>query len=180
MKTLFILIVIALLFQGCKKEEKEIITKENNEEDTTQSEITITDESFIDDPFQFGKVTEDNLRNTFKDLKIEKEPIKNVHVKNQIDSILSIKVYNSEFVLYKLPHEQFLETAVVRDENIRLNKDIHIGMTKDQFKEKFDELKDHKNIPSRILIGRKETQEYLIFSFSKNRLKEIEYNGYVD
>ncbi len=180
MKTFFIIIIIALLFHGCKKEEKEIITKENNEEDNTLSELTISDSSFIDNPFQFGKVTEDNLRSEFKDLKIEREPIKNVHVKNQIDSILSIKVDNSEFVLYKLPHEQFLESAVVRDENIRLNKDIHVGMTKDQFKEKFEELKDRKHIPSRILVGRKETQEYLIFSFSNNRLKEIEYNGYVD
>lgn len=180
MKTFVIILIIALLFNGCKKEEKEILTKENKEGDTTQTELTISDENLIDNPFQFGKVTEDNLRSEFKDLKIQREPIRNVHVKDQIDSILSIKINNSEFVLYKLPDEQFLESAVVRDANIKLNKDIHVGMTKDQFKEKFDELKTMKHIPSRILVGRKDTQEYLIFSFSNKKLKEIEYNGYVD
>jgi hypothetical protein len=53
-------------------------------------------------------------------------------------------------------------------------------MTKEQFKEKFDSLRGRKFIPSKISVGRKETQEYLIFTFSGNQLKEIEYNGYVD
>ena len=180
MKTFFIIISVAILLQGCKKEEKEILTKENVEDDTTQTELTISDENFIDKPFQFGKVTVENLRNEFKNLKILREPIKNVHVKDQVDSILTIKIGNSEFILYKLPEQQFLENAIIMDGNIKLNKDIHVGMTKEEFKEKFEELKSKKSIPSRILVGRKETQEYLIFSFKNNRLKEIEYNGYVD
>ncbi len=180
MKILFIIIVIAFAFQDCKKEEKEILTKENNEIDTSQTELTVIDENFIDNPFQFGKVTVDNLQSKFNNLKILKEPIKNMHIKNQVDSILTIKINNSEFILYKLPKEQFLESAVIKDKNILLSKDIHIGMTKNQFKEKFDALKGREYIPSKVSIGRKETQEYLIFTFSGNRLKEIEYNGYVD
>ncbi|MEJ2616546.1 MAG: hypothetical protein P8Z35_16440, partial [Ignavibacteriaceae bacterium] len=80
----------------------------------------------------------------------------------------------------KLPKEQYLESAVIKDENILLNKDIHVGMTKQEFKEKFNALKERKYIPSKISIGRKETQEYLVFTFSGNHLKEIEYSGYVD
>ncbi len=180
LKILFIIFIIAFTFQACKKEEKEILTKENNEIDTTQTELTVIDENFIDNPFQFGKVTIENLQKTFKDLKIQGEPIKNLHVKNQVDSILTIKIRDSEFVLYKLPKEQYLESAVIKDKNIVLNKDIHVGMTKQEFKEKFDALKGRKYIPSKVSIGRKETQEYLVFNFSGGHLKEIEYNGYVD
>ena len=180
MKIFFIAFVLALVFQDCKKEEKEILTKEKNDIDTTQTELTVIDENLIDNPFPFGKVTVDRLKDEYKDLKIQKEPIKNLHVKNQVDSILTIKVDNSEFILYKLPKEQYLESAVIRDKTIVLNKDIHVGMTKEQFKEKFDSLRGRKFIPSKISVGRKETQEYLIFTFSGNQLKEIEYNGYVD
>lgn len=181
MKIFFlIIIVLAFTLQDCKKEEKEILTKKNNEPDTEQTELTVIDESFIDNPFQFGKVTVNNLRNEFKNIKILKEPVKNLHVKNQIDTILTITVNNSEFILYKLPKEQFLESAVIKDGNILLYKGIHVGMTKDQFKEVFDSLKGKEFIPSKVVVGRKETQEYLIFTFSNNRLKEIEYNGYVD
>jgi hypothetical protein len=179
-KTFLIFIVVAFAFQGCKKEEKEILTKENSEIDTTQTELTIVDENFIDNPFQFGKVTVNNLQNTFKDLEIQREPIKNLHVKNQVDSILTIRIKNSEFILYKLPKEQYLESAVIKDKNIMLNNDIHIGMTKQEFKEKFEVLKDRKHIPSKVSIGRKETQEYLTFIFGGNLLKKIEYSGYVD
>ena len=179
-KIFFIVFVLAFTLQDCKKEEKEILTKGNNEIDTAQTELTIVDESFIDNPFKFGKVTVNNLQNTFKDLKIKKEPIKNLHIKNQVDSILTIKINNSEFILYKLPREQFLESAVIKDQNIILNKDIHVGMTKQEFKEKFDTLKGRKYIPSKVSIGRKETQEYLIFNFSGNHLRDIEYSGYVD
>jgi hypothetical protein len=179
-KIFLIVIVVAFTFQDCKKEEKEILTKVNNEIDTTQTELTIVDESFIDNPFKFGKVTVNNLQNTFRNLKIQRQPIKNIHVKNQVDSILTIKISNSEFILYKLPKEQFLESAVIKDKNIVLNKDIHVGMTKQEFKKKFDALKERKYIPPKISIGRKETQEYLIFTFGGNLLKEIEYSGYVD
>lgn len=181
MKIFFLVIVIvAFSLQDCKKEEKEVLTKKNNEADTTQTELTVIDESFIDNPFQFGKVTVNNLQNEFKNIKIQKEPIKNLHIKNQIDSIVTVTVNNSEFILYELPQEQFLEGAVIKDKNILLNKDIHVGITKDQFKDKFDSLRGKKYIPSKVLVGRKETQEYLIFTFSGNRLKEIEYTGYVD
>ena len=179
-KIFFIIFVITFTFQDCKKEEKEILTKEKSGIDTTQAELTIVDESLIDNPFKFGKVTVDNLKNEFKNMEIQREPIKNLHVKNQVDSILTIKVNKSEFILYKLPKEQYLESAVIRDKNILLNKDIHIGMSKEQFKAKFDSLKGRKYIPSKISVGRKETQEYLIFTFSGDHLKEIEYTGYVD
>ncbi len=179
-KIFLIILVLAFTFQDCKKEEKEILTKENSKIDTTQTEFTFADESFIDNPFKFGKVTVDNLQSAFKNLKIQREPIKNLHVKNQVDSILTVKIDNSEFILYKLPKEQYLESAVIKDKNIMLNKDIHVGMTIQEFKEKFDALKRRKFIPPKISIGRKETQEYLIFTFSGNYLKEIEYNGYVD
>jgi hypothetical protein len=183
MKILFLILLGSLLFSSCRKDEKEILTKEEKYEnpiDTVQGEITIIDESFIDKPFQFGEVTEDKLKQEFKNLEIKAEPIKNLHVRNQVDSILTITINNSEFILYKLPKEQFLESAVIKDGNIVLGKDIHVGMTKDQFKDKFDDLKDRKYIPSKISVGRKETQEYLVFTFKDNKLKEIEYNGYVD
>lgn len=180
MKTISLILAAALIFSSCKKEEKEILTKENRDEDDTSTELTIVDEDFIDNPFEFGKVTVDNLRHEFTNIKIEREPIKNLHIKNQIDSILTVRINNSEFILYKLPKEQFLESATIRDKDIKLNKDIHVGITKEQFKEKFDSLRGKKSLPSKILVGRKETQEYLIFTFSNNRLKEIEYNGYVD
>ena len=179
-KIFFIVFFLIFTFQDCKKEEKEVLTKDNNEIDTTQTELTLIDENFIDNPFQFGKVTVNNLQNTFKNLKIQREPIKNLHVKNQVDSILTIKFDNSEFILYKLPKEQYLESAVIKDKQIMLNKNIHVGMTKKEFKEKFDALKGRKYIPAKVSIGRKETQEYLIFNFSGNYLKEIEYSGYVD
>ena len=183
MKTLYIMLFAAIIFSSCRKDEKEILTKEQRYEnpiDTAQGELAIIDEGFIDHPFQFGEVSEENLKHEFNNLEIKAAPIENMHVKNQVDSILTIKSGNSEFIIYKLPAEQFLESAVIRDKNILFYKDIHVGMTKDQFKDKFDDLKGRKYIPSKITVGRKETQEYLVFTFDHGELKEIEYNGYVD
>jgi hypothetical protein len=179
----FIVFLLCIGFLSCRHKEVKnlaIEKKPSAKIDSLSSELTIVDEKFLDNPFQFGKVTVENLRDQFENLKIEKAPVKNVHIKNQIDSILAVKVNHSEFVLYKLPKIQYLESAVVRDENIRFSRDINVGMSKDDFKIKFESLRKREEIPSKIIIGRKDSQEYLIFTFTDGRLAKVEYTGYVD
>jgi hypothetical protein len=181
MKTILAVLIAVLIFSSCKEDKQETITKEQNvNADTLQNEISIADEDLINNPFQFGKVSLNILEKEFDNVKVQAKPIKNSYIKNQTDSIFVVKINNSEFVIYKLPDIQYLESALIRDKNILLNRNIHTGMREDEFKQKFDELRDRKYIPKKIIVRRKESQEYLLFSFKNKLLKEIEFVGYVD
>jgi hypothetical protein len=182
MKAILFVIITVSLFSSCKEDKKEISTKEKStgETDTLQSELSITDENLMNNPFQLGEVNLDKLKREFTNVKIQARPIKNSYIKNQTDSIFVVKINHSEFVIYKLPKAQYLESALIKDRSILLNRNIYVGMSENEFKQRFDALRDRKYIPLKIIVERKESREYLIFTFENNALKEVEFAGYVD
>lgn len=185
MKYLFILLLFSIAFISCEQNAQEK-TKNNSEikedkKDSTERDLSILDEEFINHPFEFGDVKIRNLKRSFnKYIKIEKQLTGNIHVKNQTDTLFTIKIKSSTFIIYKIPNQQFLESAEINDEIIKLNRNIFVGISKENFKEKFNELKNKKNIPDSVTVQGEDAEGYLIFTFKNNILNKIEFVGYVD
>lgn len=183
MKYCFVAAFLFLGFISCKNIEEKTEIKNKTEElpEESGNEIFIIDVDFINNPFEFGRVNLQVLKKIFgKDRKIKKEPIENLHVEGQTDTLFTVNIKNSQFIIYKIPDNQFLESAEIKDSLIKLNRNIHTGILKKDFKEKFIELKKLNNIPDTVTIQGEDAEGYLIFTFKDNLLNKIEFVGYVD
>lgn len=183
MKYLLFILFLSIAFVSCRKNSE---TKDElkNDEDTSQineNEISIIDSDFINNPFEFGRIDIQTLKKAFgKECKIKKEPVENIHVEGQIDTVYTVDIKNSQFIIYKIPDNQFLESAEINDSLIMLKRNIRTGILKKDFKEKFIELQNIKNLPDTITVQGEDAEGYLIFTFKNNFLNKIEFVGYVD
>jgi hypothetical protein len=161
--------------------EKPMLSNNSLNADSTAVDSSIVDSEFVKKPFDLDTLTINNLRKLYsKFFSIKKEPIQNVHVKNQTDTLVTVRIKNSDFIFYRIPGQEFLESATIKDPLIKLSRNITIGMTAEQFKSRFEQLKQSQQLPPTLTVSGEEGDGYVVFTFDKKRLIKVEFFGYLD
>ena len=113
---------------------------------------------------------------------VKKQPIANRFIKNQTDTLITIKKNKSYICLYAVSREDkdFYQSAEIHDPLPIFQKDMHIGQSKKEIQALFPELKGNRAIPDFVKIGAGEAGDYLYLIFEKGILRRVEFKPYLD
>lgn len=134
-------------------------------------------------PFLTDTISVDAIKILFgKEYQISKKAVPNRFIKNQIDTLVTVRKGKSYIRLYAVSGENkcFYEAAEIQDALPLLQKSIKVGQTKEEIKRVFPALTKTRIIPDYIEIAAGEGTDYLYLIFSNNRLRKVEYHPYLD
>ena len=157
--------------------ENKKIAKTKTEEEKAELESTFVSEPYLEnDSLTF--TLKSNLEKIALDSKFEiyKKPIKNRHLDNLFDTIVTRTYKNTELTSYKAESKEWVYKAKIGDADFELNEFIKIG-TKEYVLEK--SLAKVINNDT-LKIGNLEQTSVFNLIFESGILKSIEYDGYLD
>jgi len=144
---------------------------------TTVETSPLSQEDFLQCPFGFLE----NIKN-FSELKspkfhVQKLLRKNKHYPSKTDTIYQFTYKNSEVFFYKTHNgKEFLLAGKIVNKQIELKNDIHVGISKEDFINRFSEdLQINSDSLQMVGDGTKYT-----FVFDKKKLKRIHIDNYFD
>lgn len=138
---------------------------------------TIKTHQFVVKPFNNEITSAFLINNYWWRKRVHKEPVKNPH-NNQVDTIINVKIGQSEFRFYKTPNRELFFYADVRNRRIKPNYNVHIGMHKEELKHLFVDVQAITENPSVITDSNQLSKCSL--HFRRNRLKRIIIEYYID
>jgi hypothetical protein len=152
------------------------------DEEGRRRQLTITDKDFAGNTFPDGRITLEYLKRNFKDYEVvNREPFQNRHVQGQVDTIYTVRAAGgSSFRIYKLPEESLLERAEIVSSEIRMNRDVRVGMTTNNFLAAFPQVNERLAENARVTVKGDITPVEIDLYFADNRLQRVIYKGYVD
>jgi hypothetical protein len=150
-----------------------------------QSQIdTLTIEHDIaHQPFLLDTISLEAIKSLFgQGWVIQKRPVRNRFVKNQTDTLITIKKDKSYICLYAVSKadKNFYQSARIQDPLPIFQNDLHIGQSKKEIQALFPELKAVAGIPDFIKFEAGEAGDYLYLFFEKGILKKVEFKPYLD
>jgi hypothetical protein len=168
MKLVFIFFIFLISFQSNGQENSFTY-----EADT----LVITKSDLLTNPFDLG----DNPRSflTKSASRIDKTPIGNLHLENQIDTIYSIHIQKDIFQIYKSQTNDILFDAIITSKNFPIHGILEIGMKKSKIKRNL-KINYKGECPDIVKITDFEYMSWLNLFFEKNRLKTIRYTANFD
>jgi hypothetical protein len=113
---------------------------------------------------------------------IKKQPVRNRFVRNQTDTLITIKKNRSYICLYAVSKEEknFYQSAEIRDPLPIFQKDLHIGQSKKEIQALFPELRTTRPLPDNVKIGAGEAGDYLYLFFENGILRKVAFKPYLD
>jgi hypothetical protein len=113
---------------------------------------------------------------------IKKQPVVNRFIRNQTDTLITIKKNHSYICLYAVSKadKNFYQSARIQDPLPIFQQDLHIGQSKKEIQALFPELKSARGIPDLVKIGAGEAGDYLYLFFEKGILRKVEFKPYLD
>jgi len=181
-KPLLITIIgILISLNSCKQTEpkkmEESESKVIMETKKETAESTSVEESYIEnDSLVIALKSELEKVALNKKFVIDKKPIKNRHVDNLTDTIVTRTYENTKLTSYKATSEEWIYTAKIENTEFELNDFIKVGTKKYVVEKSLA-----KGIQNDTLkIGNLEQTSVFNLIFESGILKMIEYDGYVD
>jgi hypothetical protein len=105
-----------------------------------------------------------------------KEPVKNRHLVNIVDTLIHLSKNNSQILIYKTYNKIILNSALIKDKSIGIGNYLKIGITKSQFLKKTG----IEMLSNKVRIGYLEGLQYFEFNFENKVLVSIKYFGNID
>ncbi|MFI5204004.1 MAG: hypothetical protein ACHQF2_05860 [Flavobacteriales bacterium] len=168
---LYTFIILALI--GCDRAPT--VEKEEKTQDVIQAIPYHVDDPFTYDAFYFPLTVED-LMSQYEQLKVTATPTTNIHEKSITDTILKLSMGKTEFVIYRAKHRDLFQSAYIVTDDVVLKNNVRVGITKEDFGKKMGlNITDDK-----IQIGDTENNSYWVFTFKRDKLAIIEFDGYID
>lgn len=180
------IIFCALLLLNCssKKAEKQIIPAAPKQNTYVPNLDTLTIEhEMAHQPFLTDTISVEAIKTLFgKQSQINKKPIKNRHIQDQMDTLITVKKGRSYVRLYVVSNADkcFYEAAEIQDALPILQKSIRIGQSKKDIQQEFPALAKATVIPDYIEIAAGEGTDYLYLIFQNDKLQKVEYHPYLD
>jgi hypothetical protein len=132
--------------------------------------------------------------------KVIKEIVANTHNHSLKDTIFHLCYQTTKIKVYKSQYNEFIFSAQIMDNQVKMRNDINIGMSKEEFWQKFDDLEKYKLQQGEIqIIGDDDNSSYILdlapniikisnmmstvdysFAFVDNRLAQVNMNVYMD
>ena len=177
-KQILITIGILILLNSCKQNEsKKTEVKTTVESIKVTPENPVVSDSFlVNDSLVFVLASKLEKVALNKKFVVLKKPIKNRHVENLIDTIVTRTFENTKLESYKVPSEEWIYKAIIENSDFELNDFIKVG-TKKYVVEKSLAIRIHTDI---LKIGNIEQTNVFILKFESGNLKIIEFDGYLD
>jgi hypothetical protein len=107
---------------------------------------------------------------------LKTQPIINKHYETIIDTIKTLTYDETKIYLYKASDREILYAAKIENSEFKFLDSISIGTKKINFEKRIQKVLE-SNI---IKIGNLEQTSVFIFKFENDKLKAIDYEGYVD
>lgn len=144
----------------------------------TSDSLVITDWEITNNPFDFGRDPLKEIIDNYNP-QISTTTYHNRHVDNQIDTSFTLKINDSYFRVYKVPSENFITEAYLKDENLKTRHGLKPGITKNQFKEIMNDF-ELTVIPDYVRLQSVEIPESFEIYFKDDKINTIKFNGYSD
>ena len=143
----------------------------------TQNPIPyLENDSFATNPFS-KRITIHNIEAEYGgSFELIKNPVTNTHSESVIDTIFNFIGSNTFIEIYKAESNEILKSVKISSGEIKLKRNIEVGMSKADFDLKFDTIIDSDIIQ----IGNLEQTAVLTFYFAEKKLNSIHYKGYVN
>ncbi len=180
----YLLIGLLTLFISCKEREK-VQMKVTEKKPMTelkgktnkigeQKKVTV---QYIENDSLLAKLISDLNRIALNQkFTSQKTPIKNRHVDDLTDTIITLTYDNTILELYKAESEKWIFNAKIKNAEFKLLDSINVYKSKSRIENIIgSELKSDS-----VKIGNLEQTSVFIFKFENGKLKVIEYQGYVD
>ncbi|TAH19338.1 MAG: hypothetical protein EAZ08_09215 [Cytophagales bacterium] len=162
------------------------------------SQISLAD--FDADPFGYEVTTTTLSDKLGKKFRILKEVIKNTHNSRIKDTIFHFSYQTTKLKVYKSQGNEMVFSAQITDNSIALRNQISVGMSREEFWQKFNDLERYKFQQGLIEInGDDEMNSYLLtiqpnlikvsnmmgtadytFAFVKDKLSQVNIDVYMD
>ncbi len=131
---------------------------------------------------------------------LRKEFIKNTHNQALVDTIFHFSSADSKLDIYKVQENEMLFSAKISDPAFSLRNGIRVGLSRNEFCNKFYELQRYRNrqglhiidapeamavyqleiLPDQIIISNDAATARYTFLFVQNRLAQIQIEFYLD
>lgn len=159
-----------------ESENKKIMEIKTEKEKVQPESIYVTELYFEND--SLTSTLKSNLEKIALDLKFEitKKPIKNRHVDNLVDTIVTRNYKGTKLTSYKAENEEWVYKAKIEETDFELNEFIKVGIKK-YIVEKSLAKEINKDT---LKIGNLEQTSVFNLIFEFGILKSIEYDGYLD
>jgi hypothetical protein len=149
----------------------------------TQADTLIIEHDIAHQPFLLDTISLEAIKSLFGEgWVIKKQPVRNRFIRNQTDTLITIRKNKSYICLYAVSKadKNFYQSARIQDPLPIFQKDLHIGQSKKEIQALFPELKTASGIPDFIKIGAGEAGDYLYLFFENDILRKVEFKPYLD
>ena len=149
------------------------------QEPVKPTEFTIVDPDYAWLPLVTGDLTWENIILEFpKPFTIEKEPIPNQLVPNQVDTLVTISRPQMNFRFYRSPERNIVIGGTITDSSLEFKKGIKVGMTKPAFALAFESI-DGTAFPDLVKISSKQQDRIISYFFQNDLLIRIEFTNFI-
>lgn len=171
MKLLY-LFCFGLLIISCGEKSKEIIQE-------TYPKLRL-ERGFaaLEDSFAINSIDLENFKTKYSNFQITKELRKNVFKDNLIDTLFHLTNGRDTFYVYESGPKKFLDGIRIHSNRFVFEKEIRLGITKNDFYHRFPALDSIKQKPDRVLIWMEMT--HLSFEFNADTLYEVDWSMIID
>ncbi len=187
-RTITIILIFVLLVNCSYKraDAKPVRAKKNNlvsEKYIPNPDTLAIENEIANQPFLTDTISVEAIKILFQNqFEITKKPIRNKFVKDQTDTLITIRKGKSYIRLYAVSQEAkcFYEAAEIADAFPVLQKSIRVGQSKQDIMRVFPALAKTKIIPDFIEISAGEGADFLYLVFKNNKLSKVNYHPYLD
>lgn len=139
--------------------------------------LVIVHSEFVRDPFGIGE----SPRAYFlkKGVPTKSVPRPNLHIQNQIDTLLLAQDDLNSFQIYKAEESEFMTEAEIKSEDYLVQSQLKVGMSKTDFKQLFG-FDAASELPGYIRVRDFEYMTWMDFNFREEILIRIRYYAQYD
>ena len=143
------------------------------------TEFTLVDPDYAWLPLETGDLTWENIILEFpKPYTIEKEPIPNQLVPNQVDTLVTISRPQMNFRFYRSPEHNIVIGGTVEGPSLKFKKGLKVGMSKTEFAFAFESI-DGAEFPDLVKISSKQQDRIISYFFQNDLLIRIEFTNFI-
>jgi hypothetical protein len=150
---------------------------------TSYTDTLFIQDNFASQPFQLDSISLPAILKLFSTEQVTKKPIANRFVKDQTDTLLTIRKARSYVQLYAVSTEErkfFYKAAIIQDSLPVFSQPLQIGQTKMQVQKSIKPLAQENTLPDIIQISNNEGTDYVYLVFRNNKLTTIKFQPYLD
>ncbi len=152
---------------------------ESYQEPSKPRELTIVDPDYVWLPLETGDLTWENvILEIPKPFSIEKQPIRNQLVANQIDTLVTISQAKVALVFYRSPEDNIIVSGTISDASLPFKNGIKVGINKLTFASGFETL-DPSTLPDLVKVTNKEQDRVISYYFQNDTLARIELTNFI-